>query len=182
MTESESQAFKTLPRISPGSLPPRTPIDVATPYLQTLLGCYRIGEANDPERYTLAALAVLTCFDESTIAYVCDPRTGLPGDLKWLPSIAELKDALNARAAYEQRLAELEARPKPTPRLPPPPVTRGPGFYANCKISQGSPRYAELLEWAQNGGDPLYWKIEAGELWVEHGVATGMRRPIEASE
>lgn len=60
---------------------------------KVLLGCYRSGEANDPEVYTTAVMAVLAQYPEDIIRAVCDPRTGLPGRLKWLPTVSEVREA-----------------------------------------------------------------------------------------
>jgi hypothetical protein len=58
-----------------------------------LFGCYRKGDANDPETYTAAAAAVLAEFPADVIRAVTDPRTGLPRKSQWLPTIKEIADA-----------------------------------------------------------------------------------------
>ena len=60
---------------------------------KVLLGCYRTGEANDPEVYAKSVVAVLAEYPVDVIHAVCDPRYGIASKLKWLPTIAELKEA-----------------------------------------------------------------------------------------
>ena len=43
-----------------------------------MFGCYRKGDANDPDTYTAAVAAVLSEYPEDTIRHVTDPRTGMP--------------------------------------------------------------------------------------------------------
>jgi hypothetical protein len=58
-----------------------------------LFGCYRKGDANDPEIYTAAIAATLADYPAEVVEYVTDPRTGLPSKLKWLPTVAEVREA-----------------------------------------------------------------------------------------
>ena len=58
-----------------------------------LFGCYRRGEANDPEIYTMAIAATLAEYPREVVEHVTDPRTGLPAKLKFLPSVAEVREA-----------------------------------------------------------------------------------------
>lgn len=65
-----------------------------------LFGCYRTGDANDPETYVAAITAILARFPEDIITQVTHPDTGLPSNGKgWLPTVKEVKDACNE--AYE---------------------------------------------------------------------------------
>ena len=67
-----------------------------------LFGCFRRGHANDPDTYAAAIAAVLTRFAPEVVAYVTDPRTGLPSRSNWLPTVYEV------RLACEERAAEIE--------------------------------------------------------------------------
>jgi hypothetical protein len=58
-----------------------------------LLGCYRTGEANDPETYVAAITAVLARYPEEVITAVTHPVMGLPSKKGWLPTIKEVTDA-----------------------------------------------------------------------------------------
>lgn len=85
-----------------------------------LLGCYRTGDANDPETYIAAVVSVLSRYSESIIAEVTEPATGLPSTSKWLPSVFELREECDRREARERRIEEfrrtaeeqIAARPK----------------------------------------------------------------------
>lgn len=75
-----------------------------------LLGCYRTGDANDPETYISAVICVLARYPIEVIRDATDPATGLPGRLKWLPSIAEIREECEMLAARIAREAEREKR------------------------------------------------------------------------
>ncbi len=64
-----------------------------------MFGCFRKGDANDPEIYVAAIAAVLSEYPESVIDFVTDPRTGLPRSCKFLPQVAEVSDACDAQMA-----------------------------------------------------------------------------------
>jgi hypothetical protein len=98
---------------------------------RTLLGCYRTGDAHDPEIYLTAVIAVLSSYPTDVIELVVDPRSGLPGKNQWLPTIAEVKAECEAivgqrrqRLEWDHRsrvqLAErklIEQRDKPRPEV-----------------------------------------------------------------
>lgn len=56
-----------------------------------LLGCYRKGDAADPETYVTAIAAVLSLYPVDVVQAVSDPRTGIAGRSNWLPTVAEVK-------------------------------------------------------------------------------------------
>lgn len=64
-----------------------------------LFGCYRKGDANDPETYTAAVAAVLAEYENEVIRRVTDPRTGIPRKNKFLPNPAEVSDACDEALA-----------------------------------------------------------------------------------
>jgi len=59
----------------------------------TIFACYRKDEAHNPDMYAAAVTAVLSDFPRDVIDYVIDPRTGILGTLKFLPTVAEIKEA-----------------------------------------------------------------------------------------
>ncbi|MET4238571.1 hypothetical protein [Bradyrhizobium sp. RT10b] len=81
-------------------------------------------------------------FPPDIVQHVCDPRTGLPGKMKWMPSVAEVKEACEARSAEKARHkrfenwgkndddAEERERMKDQGRLPPPPPEKRPTLAA----------------------------------------------------
>lgn len=93
-----------------------------------LLGCYRSGDANDPDIYVRAVTSVLSEYPSEVIKDVCDPRIGLPAKSKWLPTVSEVKDACEAamvpidrkrreELALQERRRALSAPVEPRPTL-----------------------------------------------------------------
>jgi hypothetical protein len=75
-----------------------------------LFGCYRKGDANDPEIYTAAVAAVLAEYEPDVITRVTDPRTGLPRKTKFLPNPAEVSEACDeARKVLKAEAAAMQA-------------------------------------------------------------------------
>jgi hypothetical protein len=74
-----------------------TPVE-ALQAARQLLGCFRQGDANDPEMYGTAIASILSLYTPEVVQFVCDPRTGLPGRMNWMPSVAEVKAACDAHA------------------------------------------------------------------------------------
>jgi hypothetical protein len=93
-----------------------------------LLGCYRTGDANDPEIYVSAVISVLVRYPVEIIREVTEPSTGLPGKSNWLPTVAEVRNECEVLAARERRKIEreqqiseqLEARKQITDQRPRP--------------------------------------------------------------
>jgi hypothetical protein len=98
----------------------------AAKHAKVLLGCYRTGDANDPEVYVRAVVAVLAEYPLEVIAKVCDPRMGLPAKSKWLPTIYEIKDACESamipidRRRREQQQIEDRKKLIAGPKVPRP--------------------------------------------------------------
>ena len=70
-----------------------------------MLSCYRASEATDPESFIAEATAVLSRYPEAVARRV---SYGLPSESKWLPSIAEIREACDKADA--PRLAEERRR------------------------------------------------------------------------
>jgi hypothetical protein len=98
--------------------------DYATKRARILMGCFRKSDANDPEIYAAAVVAVLVRWPVDVITSVTEPATGLPSKCQWLPSIAEITAA--CQESYEPTKARLERErtmkalsapspPRPTP-------------------------------------------------------------------
>lgn len=51
--------------------------------------------------------AILSEYPQEVVDFVCDPRTGLPRTLKWLPTIAEIAEACDVRVELAKRVAVL---------------------------------------------------------------------------
>lgn len=113
MENHETGSFKPL-TISAENLPSSTVHqDSLTGYAagraKLLLGCYRTGDANDPETYVAAVTAILARYPEEVITAVTHPATGLPAKTSWLPTIKEVTDACNAAV---EPIKQNEARQK----------------------------------------------------------------------
>jgi hypothetical protein len=110
----------TLPETSRRALAEKgltQPSDQCDPQLAAMMAgqlfaCYRASEANDPEMYVAAVAANLARFPEPIVRQVCSPAVGLPTENKWLPSVAEIREAcekLMAPVYAERRRAALLA-------------------------------------------------------------------------
>ena len=77
---------------------------------RVLFGCYRKGDANDPDTYTAAITAVLAEYAPEVMRAVTDPRTGIPRKLSWLPTIKEVSDACDAEVRWQSSLKYMEAK------------------------------------------------------------------------
>lgn len=75
-----------------------------------LFGCYRKGDANDPETYTAAIAAILSEYSTEVIQHVTDPRTGLPRKTTFLPTVQEVDAACMAHAEWCMKRDELMRR------------------------------------------------------------------------
>jgi hypothetical protein len=139
-----------------------------------LFGCYRRGDANDPETYVAAITAVLTAYDTDLIREVTDPRTGIQTTEKYMsymPHVGELKVYCEALAVRKERIKRLGDLPKPDfsrARLEPPPPA--PGDLAQVFVPQGHVRYQALVDWTTNA-NPRFWKFGKSSdgrlgLWV----------------
>jgi hypothetical protein len=89
-----------------------------------LLGCYRTGDANDPETYVAAIAATLARYSEDIITDVTHPVSGLPSKKSWLPTVKEVHDACEElddrnrqQVARECRIAEQLAAREEQDRL-----------------------------------------------------------------
>lgn len=77
-----------------------------------LLGCSRTGEANDPEVYVSAVIKVLSAYPLDVVQRVVDPLTGLPGQLNWLPTVREIREACEEKDGLQRRIREYDERSK----------------------------------------------------------------------
>lgn len=123
-----------------------------------LFSCYRKDEAHDPETYCAAVAATLAEFERQVVDYVTDPRTGLPSDSKWLPNIAEVRDACVREAGRRARLAQpsiaerrLAYRP-PAPRTPE--ESAKAAAAAKAWLDRTDPRAAALVAAVAEEGKP----------------------------
>lgn len=110
-TESQSRSLdpsKMQPAISPNEssiLPtvqrPKCHPEQAAKAAQLLLGCYRKGDAADPDTYAAAIAATLAQFPEQVVRRVTNPVTGIPAKLAFLPAVAEVRQACQGEIDLE---------------------------------------------------------------------------------
>jgi hypothetical protein len=81
--------------------------EYATQRARLLLGCYRKGDANDPDTYVAAITATLARYPEDVIMSVTHPATGLPTQKDFLPTVREVYLACDS---IMQPRREAEAR------------------------------------------------------------------------
>ena len=141
-----------------------------------LFGCYRRGDANDPEMYVSAVAAVLACYDVDLIREVTDPRTGIMTTEKhmtFMPNAGELKVYCDGVAGRKERINRLAALPSPHQqrRLPAPPARAG--DLATVWVSASHPKYQRFLDWSKTADDRL-WRLEPGKhgIWIAYDIAT----------
>ena len=85
---------------------------------EIMLSCYRKDETHNPEVYSAAVSAILSDgYSQEVIDYVTDPRTGIPGKQKFLPAVAEVREACEERAAHLERMKKY-SKTKPTRYVP----------------------------------------------------------------
>lgn len=78
-----------------------------------MLDCFRTGGANNPETFVTAVAATLARYPDQVIYDVTDPRSGLPAQISWMPTIKEVYDAcaraflpIRDQIEREKRIAE----------------------------------------------------------------------------
>lgn len=155
-----------------------------------LFGCYRRGDANDPEIYVAATAAVLSSYDLDLIREVTDPGIGIQSTEKFMtfpPNVGELKvycEAIAARRERVRRLGEFQAPNPNQPRLDAP--ARAPGDLATVFVPINNSRYPELLEWSKTA-DPRFFKFERRPgIWVSYDTwdqrSIGVRKVSEIAK
>lgn len=68
-----------------------------------LFSAFRADQYSDPEGYLMSLGLVLEQYPDQVIVYISDPRTGVQRHLKWPPTISEIVEACDARAAELKR-------------------------------------------------------------------------------
>jgi len=173
---------------SSAKCPPR----IAAQRAALMLGCYRRGDAIDPETYSAAIVAVLSEFPQHVVEYVTDPRTGIPGNFQWLPSVAEVKQACIQRQAYLDRLADFDRRfVSRRPVVMASPIDEKlPGRRATLFVQADAPQYFRCLE-ASKTADQADWKLDENgrpgiwitrDLFYGSGLSAGLKAWISPTD
>ncbi len=84
---------------------------IASESARMILGCYRKGEAEDADIYVRALVAILSSYPEVVVRRVSDPRIGIAGRSKFLPTISEVRQDCETEMApvYAEIRAEIRA-------------------------------------------------------------------------
>jgi hypothetical protein len=96
-TSTVAQAIATLGRF------PKAGPKPAANAVERLFGCYPQATPNRPREYTAAVVSLLAEYPQEIVDAVCDPRSGVATGCKFLPTIAELTEALEAEMAPHRR-------------------------------------------------------------------------------
>lgn len=150
---------------------------------KVLFGCYRRGEANDPDAYVAAVAAVLSRYETDLIREVTDPNTGIQTTEKYMsfmPNAGELKVYCESVATRHERLDRLGSLPPPQLRLPPPPPR--PGDLARVLVPASNPRYEHYFEWAKTA-DARLWRFDDKRpgIWVAWNVVEQRHTMVSSS-
>ena len=101
----------------------RAQLDYAMERAKVLFGCYRRGDANDPDQYVASIAAVLTLYEPDLVRQATDPRSGISTDERfsnYMPNSGQLKvycDTIRDRRARFAHLASLPPLKPSAPRL-----------------------------------------------------------------
>lgn len=76
----------------------------ATRMVNLFFGSFRKADADDPETFTAGCLRLFTAYPPEAVRYVVDPVTGLPGRSQWLPTMKEIRDALEGWKAEQHKI------------------------------------------------------------------------------
>lgn len=84
--------------------------EVATRNVRVLMGCYADFGRVDPEIFTAGMRELFAMYPAHIQRAVADPATGLPSTSKWMPTIAEAREALDREMQAERDQQDREAR------------------------------------------------------------------------
>jgi hypothetical protein len=82
---------------------------LASYHAKLILGSYRADQANDPDIYITAIAHLLSRYPENIGARLTDPKDGIAGKYKWLPTVSEVKEEAD-RLKNEDLLAYAKER------------------------------------------------------------------------
>jgi len=89
--QASSDQPTSLSKLSNDSKPEAAISLYAAERARLMFGCYRKGDANDPDVYVAALTLVLSGYPEHVIRAMTNPDSGLPSKYTFLPSVAEVK-------------------------------------------------------------------------------------------
>ncbi len=126
--------------------------------------CYRRDDAVDPEIYGGAVIATLCDYPEPVVLEVTDPRRGIPAREKWLPSIAEVRQACEARMRpIRDQMARQKREAERAKSLPAPQEDRA------AAMARLRARYPEAFSAERAAADRA--RVELADLCRAHAAA-----------
>ena len=93
-----------------------------------LFSAYRIDQYGDPEGFKASLGAVLEQYPDGVIRYVCDPRTGIQRKCKFPPTVSEIVEACDDRAAYLRQQERFANWGNNEPKMLEPPRENRPSY------------------------------------------------------
>jgi hypothetical protein len=115
-----------------------------------LFGCYNRNEANDPEIFITAMTAMLACYPELVVDRVCDPIRGLPAKNRFLPAIAEIREACEREMIWHDAVERRDRERRHTAEVLAPPSDK-PTAESRARVRQAAD---ELLAELNARGEP----------------------------
>jgi hypothetical protein len=156
----------------------RAQLDYAMERAKVLFGCYRRGDANDPDQYVASIAAVLTLYDADLVRQATDPRSGISTDEKfcnYMPNSGQLKVYCDAIRDQRARIAHLGSLSlKPSVRL----IDRSAGRNANVFVPADSKHYQRCAKIATLA-DAADWKHDQEGrpgIWIALNLFNGSER------
>ncbi|MBA3241594.1 MAG: hypothetical protein H0T60_10260 [Acidobacteria bacterium] len=103
-----------------------------------MLGCYRKDDVSDPAAFLGGVTAILAKYPVEVINIVTDPALGIPARIKFLPALAEVREACEREYEPMRRELEREKRFTETQELLTSPEDRSRRLtYAELKAKHG---------------------------------------------
>jgi hypothetical protein len=149
---------------------------LAAYHAKLILGCYRVGDANDPEIYVAAVAALLSRYPSDIGTRLSDPKDGIAGRIKWLPSVSEIREECDRLQAADVAAAKRRADVAEQFRLRQErtPAPSAPDPY-NVFVPTFAPQYRAMVERGGRPGVSLEDKTRGG-VWVPHSWLLGQSR------
>jgi len=90
---------------------------IASMMATQLFGFFPRSDANDPEMFVTGAAAMLARYPEAVARAVCDPVRGLPSTKKFLPAIAEIREACERETIWHYAVVKRDREREHTARV-----------------------------------------------------------------
>lgn len=82
---------------------------LANYHSRLIFGCYRADQFSDPEVFVTAVASILAQYPQEVGGQLSNPKTGIAGQCKWPPSIAEIREACDRFIAPAHRAMARQA-------------------------------------------------------------------------